>query len=229
MFQRGIHAVRQVARRVNQRPIQIKDKQLQPLNRHSIQNAQHRIKCTVPPVNASYRLSAMKLSCLAIFLCAVGLCAQPAPAAKDPLRALAFLQGTWEAKAHGDTGAQGNADYTFALELRGNVLARHGAYSSCKGPADFDCGHNDLLYVYADGPAQSLKAIYFDNEGHVIHYDVSTPDSTTAVFLSDSSSPGPRFRLTYSLKGGIMSGKFQMLAPGQTEWRSYLEWSGSKK
>ncbi len=63
----------------------------------------------------------------------------------------------------------------------------------------------------------------------MIHYDVSTPDATTAVFLSDSSSPGPRFRLTYSLKGGIMSGKFQMQMPGQSEWRDYLTWSGAKK
>jgi hypothetical protein len=25
-----------------------------------------------------------------------------------------------------------------------------------------------------------------------------------------------------------MAGKFQMQPPGQTEWRSYLEWSGGK-
>jgi hypothetical protein len=171
----------------------------------------------------------MKLATLAILLCAAGLCAQTPKPAASPLAPLAFLQGTWAAKAQGDTGAQGDADYTFELELRGNILARHGSYASCKGPQDFDCAHQDLLYVYPDGPSQSLKAIYFDNEGHVIHYDVSTPDATTAVFLSDPSAPGPRFRLTYSLKGGIMSGKFQMLMPGQTEWRDYLTWSGAKK
>ena len=32
-------------------------------------------------------------------------------------------------------------------------------------------------------------AIYFDNEGHVIHYTVSTPDSSTAIFISDASLP----------------------------------------
>jgi hypothetical protein len=32
----------------------------------------------------------------------------------------------------------------------------------------------DLLYVYPDAIAKSYKAIYFDNEGHVIHYEVST-------------------------------------------------------
>jgi len=33
-----------------------------------------------------------------------------------------------------------------------------------------------------------LKAIYFDNEGHVIHYDVSVPSPTTAVQSSPADS-----------------------------------------
>jgi hypothetical protein len=31
------------------------------------------------------------------------------------------------------------------------------------------------------------------------------------------------------LKGAIMAGKFQMQMPGQTDWKSYLEWSGGRK
>jgi hypothetical protein len=85
------------------------------------------------------------------------------------------------------------------------------------------------LYVYVDSPGQALKAIYFDSEGQVIHYDVSTPDPATAVFLSDASVPGPQFQLIYTLKDSIMSGKFQIRMSGQAEWRSYLEWSGAKK
>jgi len=85
------------------------------------------------------------------------------------------------------------------------------------------------LYVYEDAPGQALKAIYFDNEGHVNHYDVSTPDSNTAVFLSEPSQTGPQFRLVYERKGPVMSGKFQMRLPGQAEWKSYLVWSGAKK
>jgi hypothetical protein len=85
------------------------------------------------------------------------------------------------------------------------------------------------LYVYVEAPGQPLKAIYFDSEGHVIHYDISTPAPATAVFLSDGSVPGPQFRVVYTLKESIMSGKFQMRMPGQAEWHSYLEWSGVKK
>jgi hypothetical protein len=95
-------------------------------------------------------------------------------------------------------------------------------------PSSLSVLHGDLLYLYRNAPTQPLKAIYFDNEGHVIHYDVSTPSPASAVFLSDNSQPGPQFRLTYELKGQIMYGKFQMRMPGQEEWKSYLEWSGGK-
>jgi hypothetical protein len=170
---------------------------------------------------------------LATVLCLGGLyapCALSAEPAIDPWKSLQFLIGTWEAHTQGGSaGAAGAGTYTFQPELRNHVLARHSSSEKCKGPADFDCEHSDLLYVYQDAPGQSYKAIYFDNEGHVIHYDVSVPALTTAVLLSEPSRPGPQFRLIYELKGATMYGKFQMRAPGQTEFRSYLEWSGPKK
>lgn len=149
----------------------------------------------------------------------------------DPWKALAFLEGTWDAHAQaGSSGAQSIGKYTFKPELKHHVLVRTSeAYAACKGPADFDCEHGDVLYVYQEAENQPLKAIYFDNEGHVIHYDVSTPNSSTAIFVSDASRSGPQFRLVYELKDAVMSGKFQMRMPGQAEWKSYLEWSGAKR
>ena len=154
--------------------------------------------------------------------------APPAAAPADPLRPLAFLEGTWEAKGQGPQGAVASGTYTFVRELGGHVLARHSTTDGCKGPDGFNCQHGDLLYVYTEPPAGTLKAIFFDNEGHVIHYSVSTPDATTAVFLSDAQA-GPQFRLTYQLKSGTMSGRFQMLMPGQTDWKSYLDWTGGPR
>jgi hypothetical protein len=148
----------------------------------------------------------------------------------DFWQSLRFLLGTWEAKTQGGSaGATGAGTYTFQLELRNHVLARHTAAAGCQGPADFNCEHGDLLYAYRDHPGEPLKAIYFDNEGHVIHYDVTTPDANTAVFVSAPSEAGPQFRLIYERKGQVMRGKFQLRAPGQSEFRSYLEWSGEKK
>jgi hypothetical protein len=148
----------------------------------------------------------------------------------DPWKALTFLEGTWDAHAQaGSAGAQSNGTYTFKSELKHHVLVRRSDSAACKGPASFDCEHRDVLYVYQEAENQPLMAIYFDNEGHVIHYAVSTPDSTTAMFMSEASPSGPQFRLIYVLKDAVMSGKFQMRMPGQTEWKSYLEWSGAKK
>ena len=152
------------------------------------------------------------------------------PQSAGPLETFHFLEGTWEAKtAAGPSAPAVSGTYFFRRELGGHVLARHSNTAACKGPSDFDCDHGDLLYVYSDGEGQPLKAIYFDNEGHVIHYDVSAPTPTKAVFLSSAATPGPRFQLIYELRGNIMSGKFQMQLPGQPEWKSYLEWSGPKK
>jgi hypothetical protein len=152
-------------------------------------------------------LSLLSIACLS---------AQPD---SSPLKPLAFLEGTWGANT--ELGATSSGTYTFAKELAGHILARRSVSANCNGPAGFNCDHKDLLFIYPDGEA--LKAIYFDNEGHVIHYAVSTPSPTTVVFLSD------RFRLVYERKDAVMSGKFQMRMPGQTEWKSYLEWSGPKK
>jgi hypothetical protein len=159
--------------------------------------------------------------------------AQNAPtpdAALDPWKSLQFLLGTWEAKTQGGSAkAEGSGTYTFRLELRNHILARHSSGEDCKGPADYNCAHSDLLYVYQDERGQPQKAIYFDNEGHVIHYQVSIPTTSSVIFLSDPSRPGPQFRLSYTLMGSTMSGKFQMRMPGQADFSSYLEWSGAKK
>jgi hypothetical protein len=173
------------------------------------------------------------LRSITLMLFASPLLAQSAPTAgTDPWKAIAFLQGTWSSSTSsaGSSGGTARGSYTFRMELRDHVLARHTVnVEGCKGPATFDCDHGDLLYIYQDMPGQPLKAIYFDNEGHVIHYDVSTPDTTTALLVSDGSQPGPQFRLIYQLKGITMTGKFQMRMPGQSEYKSYLEWSGEKQ
>jgi hypothetical protein len=173
----------------------------------------------------------MKRILIALALLAVPLLApgQSAPA-PDPFKALSFLEQNWEANTNGYGGVKSTGTYTFGRELGGHVLARRSTSDvACKGPATFDCEHGDILYVYEEAPGQPLKAIYFDNEGHVIHYDVTTPTPTSVIFLSEPGRPGPQFRLTYEMKDSLLLGKFQSRMPGQTEWKSYLEWSGPKR
>lgn len=142
---------------------------------------------------------------------------------------LSFLEGTWNANVKNNASVKLSGRYTFDLELDGHILARHGTNDpNCEAPASFDCAHGDLLYVFQDAPGSPLKAIYFDNEGHVIHYDISTSTTTSVAFLSEPG-PGPQFRLTYELAAGVMTGRFQIHMPGQSDWRTYLEWSGSRR
>ena len=135
----------------------------------------------------------------------------PTTAPRPSWKPLEFLIGAWDAKTQGGlAGASSSGAYSFRLDLREHVLARHSATAGCAAPAAYDCEHADLLYIYPDAGGKSFKAIYFDNEGHVLYYDVSTPSDRLAVFLSDPAAPGPQFRLTYELKGSTMHGKFQM-------------------
>jgi len=152
------------------------------------------------------------------------------PAATDPWQAVRFLEGTWNAKTStGSAGAIASGTYTFKRDLNGHVLVRLSESKDCKGPEDYNCNHTDMLTVYQEGRGQPLQAIYFDNEGHVIRYRISSPAEKSVVFLSDPTTRGPQYQLVYELKGAEMEGKFQMRMPGKTQWTSYLEWSGAKR
>lgn len=142
---------------------------------------------------------------------------------------IGFLLGTWEARTsdRGTSGATSVGTYTFQSDLNGTVVTRTSSADSCKGPATFDCQHHDLLTIYRDSGSPGLHALYADSEGHVLHYDINSPDAKTAIF--ETSAPGPKFRLMYHFEGGVMAGKFQIEPPGAPEFKSYLEWSGTKK
>jgi hypothetical protein len=165
------------------------------------------------------------LFAIAFLALTLPLAAQTNP---DPFAPIHFLFGTWEAKGNGPGGVVSSGSYTFAPDLMNNILVRRATTSgACKGPVTFDCDHSDALTIYPESGA--LHAIYFDNEGHVLHYTITTPTPTTAVFLTDPAQPGPQFRLTYSLTGATMQGKFQMHMPNQPDWNTYLEWTGNRK
>jgi hypothetical protein len=170
----------------------------------------------------------------AMFVFAVQLLGQTSETKKetagDAWKPLQFLVGTWEAETiGGSSGATGSGRYAFRMELKNHVLVRRTIGNECKGPADFNCEHNDIVYIYADSPGGRLKAIFFDNEGHVIHYDVSVPHADCVIFSSDPAAPEPVYRLSYELKGKELFGKFEIRMPGKRDFTPYLEWSGGRK
>ena len=56
--------------------------------------------------------------------------------------------------------------------------------------------HQDFMVVYAEHG--QIRADYFDNEAHVIHYTVSfAQESATVTFTSPIVEGQPRYRLVY--------------------------------
>ncbi len=132
------------------------------------------------------------------------LCSGQAPAASASpspgVRALdemtSFLLGDWVGEGSGAPG-EGTGRFTFERSLAGNIVVRrsHSEYPAAEGrPATV---HDDLMVLYPDG--RQIRADYFDNEGHVIHYTAAFVYATgVVVFDSDATAGQPRYRLTYT-------------------------------
>ena len=146
---------------------------------------------------------------------------------EDPLKKFAFLLGKWDAEGGGQPGS-GVGAFSFDAELDGHIVVRHNYAQYDKG-AEAGTRHDDLLIVYLESSKDGPHAIYFDSEGHVIHYGVTTPKPDAVVFESDPSQPGPRYRLAYALKNAKLEGTFEVADSSSAPYKTYLAWTAAKK
>ena len=157
---------------------------------------------------------------LLVLLSIAGASAQTA----DPLQPLGFLLGKWNAEGGGQPGSGGGV-FSFDAELGHHILVRHNYPQYAKGdPAVIQ--HDDLLIVYLE---ERPRAIYFDSEGHVIRYRVTFPKTDSVIFESDGTQPGPRYRLSYVLKGAVLEGTFEVADSSSAPYKKYLSWTSTKK
>jgi hypothetical protein len=161
------------------------------------------------------------LACVAV--------ASPARAqAPDPWSDFRFLLGQWEGAGKGAPGA-GGGTFSFELALDGNVLIRrsHSEYPATKDrPATI---HDDLMLVYREGTA--VRALYVDNEKHVIHYDVALGSSPrTITFTSPVEPDAPRFRFIYRvIDTDTVNNRFEIAPPGKPDaFTLYIEGDAKK-
>jgi hypothetical protein len=141
-----------------------------------------------------------------------------------------FLLGEWIGEGGGKPG-QGYGNFSFDFDLQEQILVRrnHMGYPATNDqPAIV---HDDLLIIYP-GTGATTQAIYFDNEGHVIHYKAElSQDQKALMFLSDPTESMPQFRLTY-LKTGedILTVRFEIAPPGRPgAFIVYAEGIGRRK
>ncbi len=140
-----------------------------------------------------------------------------------------FLIGEWVGEGNGQPG-QGSGSFTFKTDLDGKILVRK-SHTDFPATADRPAAvHNDLMCIYLDYTGSAAKAIYFDNEGHVIHYGINYSEKSI-VFTSDIIPNTARFRLSYTLiSSDTLNIKFEFASPQTPEdFKTYLEGKSMRK
>jgi hypothetical protein len=139
-----------------------------------------------------------------------------------------FLLGEWTGEGGGVPG-QGGGLQVFQLDLQKQVLLRknHVDFPATSERPAFT--HDDLTVIYPH-PSGELRAIYFDNEGHVTPYSVDAKKDAI-VMVSDPEPDAPRFRTTF-LKGknGNLINRFEITTSGDPEkYQMYVEGTSKRK
>ena len=142
-----------------------------------------------------------------------------------------YLIGDWVAEGEGKPG-QGTGGFTFLPDLQDHILVRKSfaAYPATKDRPAFR--HDDLIVVYMDSESLPPRAVYFDSEGHVIHYSVTvSADHKTVEFVSETLPSSPRYRLTYFMTGGdALTLRFEIAPPGKPDsFSTYIEAKANRK
>ena len=85
------------------------------------------------------------------------------------------------------------------------------------------------MVIHPEGGA--LKALYADNEGHVIHYLASPLAQGTGMAFLSEPGPGPRFRFTYRATSATeVVTTFEVATPDRPEvFTKYLEGASKRQ
>ncbi len=130
---------------------------------------------------------------------------------------LQFLIGSWSSPVSGQPGQGLSGSTTFSYDLEKKVIVRKSRAEFAPGPGETKgLVHEDLLVIYQQPDESQFRAIYFDNEGHVIHYSLTFPAKQPAVvFESEESATSPRARLIYEIAAeDTLVTEFFVASPG---------------
>jgi hypothetical protein len=174
--------------------------------------------------------SILRISTIAFLL---GLLTQllTAQQASNPWSKWDYLIGDWVGDGKGEPG-EARGGFSIKTDLDKNILVRtnHVEVTATK---DRPSGvHDDLMIVYSENKGTSAKAIYFDNEKHVINYIVTYDDRENAIILTSEIKAGsPRFRFTYKkIDDRKISIYFDIAPAGKPEaFSKYIEGTAHRK
>jgi hypothetical protein len=139
-----------------------------------------------------------------------------------------YLLGEWQGAGSGQPG-DGNGSFTLKPKLGGNILERKSKTEFAATATSPALIHEDVMIVYKSSDGTPGKAIYFDNEGHAIQYNITYADNKI-ILTSDVNSTMPRFRLSYEmLDKNLVNIRFEMAMPNAPEqFKLYLEGKSKK-
>jgi len=142
-----------------------------------------------------------------------------------------YLFGDWVGEGTGQPG-QGAGGFSFGPDLQNHILVRknYAVYPPTQGSPGFR--HDDLMVIYRESDDTPPKAVYFDSEGHVIHYSVTaSSDQKTIEFVSEALPSSPRYRLTYVKTGSdTVTLRFEIAPPGKPDsFSTYIEAKAKRK
>jgi hypothetical protein len=132
-----------------------------------------------------------------------------------------WLMGEWTGEGGGQPG-QGGGTFSFKPDLDNKILVSrsHSEYPAAENKPNVI--HDVLMIIYSDPSGNPTKAIYFDNENHIINYTISYSEKSI-VLTSEKSPYIPIFRLTYTLlENDMVNTKFEMSQDGK-KFTVYIE------
>jgi hypothetical protein len=150
------------------------------------------------------------------------LCFAPGSFAQTPkssfLNSWQPLLGRWTAEGGGAPG-RSVGEFSFAAELDGQVVVRRNRSESAASEGSPAHVHEDLTIIYPGAAGERAQAVYFDNEGHQIHYTAEwSGDGKELTMVSEPAAGAPRFRFTYKLLAPTeLRVSFDIAPPGKPD------------
>ncbi len=141
-----------------------------------------------------------------------------------------YYLGEWIGDGTGEPG-EGSGGFSFYFDLQNQILIRKNfaEYPATEEKPAYR--HDDLMVIYRE-PEGPFRAMYWDNEGHIIYYIAKfSEDKNTLTFIGDILESAPRFRFIYKkIDSNTLGIKFEIAPPGKLEeFTSYIEAIARKK
>ncbi len=109
------------------------------------------------------------------------------------------ILGAWFSVGEDQPPGPPLATFTFNLDLDGRIIVRRN-HNDIPASGDKPAAvHDDLMMIFPTERPAEWRALYADNEGHVIQYRARwSADNKRLSFVGDITPGQPRYRLVYT-------------------------------